>query len=118
MNCHNRMDHIGFGLEKFDAFGKYREVEKEHEECVIDGAGDTVNHGTFSGPRELGALAVESQRIEVCLVKRFAELSVGRVINEDDTAIQALINNFRLNPDFKNFLIEFVMSDGFRHRYE
>ena len=48
--CHSRMDPIGFGLENFDAVGRWRQ---EVAGIPVDSSGVLVNGDKFSGPAEL-----------------------------------------------------------------
>ncbi|EMI18892.1 secreted protein containing DUF1588 [Rhodopirellula maiorica SM1] len=52
-SCHNRMDPLGFGLENFDALGRWRTMDGE---SPIDASGRLPSGQTFSGPAELKSL--------------------------------------------------------------
>lgn len=49
-SCHALMDPIGFGLENFDAIGRWRESENGHR---IDPSGTLADGRAFTGPAEL-----------------------------------------------------------------
>ena len=49
-SCHALMDPLGFGLENFDALGRWRESENGHP---IDPAGTLADGQAFAGPAEL-----------------------------------------------------------------
>lgn len=53
-NCHSVFDPIGFGLENFDAIGRWR----EHDDSggAIDGAGQLPGGKRFASPKELKTL--------------------------------------------------------------
>ncbi|MEO6752587.1 MAG: DUF1592 domain-containing protein [Chthoniobacteraceae bacterium] len=53
-NCHKLLDPIGFGLENFDAIGRWR----DHDETggAIDAAGELPGGKRFASPRELKAI--------------------------------------------------------------
>jgi hypothetical protein len=53
-NCHRILDPIGFGLENFDAIGRWR-VHGDNGE-PIDASGELPDGSRFSGPRELKAM--------------------------------------------------------------
>ena len=53
-NCHGLLDPIGFGLENFDAIGRYREQDDNGE--PIDAAGELPGGLSFSSPQELKAM--------------------------------------------------------------
>jgi mono/diheme cytochrome c family protein len=53
-NCHNLLDPIGFGLENFDAIGRWR--VKDDTGGPIDAAGELPGGKRFSTPKELKAI--------------------------------------------------------------
>jgi hypothetical protein len=56
-NCHKILDPIGFGLENFDAIGRWR--DKDDAGGAIDAAGELPGGKRFSAPRELKAILAE-----------------------------------------------------------
>jgi hypothetical protein len=53
-NCHRLLDPIGFGLENFDAIGRWRDHDDNGE--PIDASGELPGGIRFSGPQELKAM--------------------------------------------------------------
>ncbi len=53
-NCHKILDPIGFGLENFDAIGRWR--DKDESGGAIDAVGELPGGKHFSSPQELKAL--------------------------------------------------------------
>ncbi len=53
-NCHKILDPIGFGLENFDAIGRWR--DKDESGGPIDAVGELPGGKHFSSPKELKAL--------------------------------------------------------------
>jgi mono/diheme cytochrome c family protein len=53
-NCHKILDPIGFGLENFDAIGRWR--DQDDTGGAIDAAGELPGQKRFSSPRELKAI--------------------------------------------------------------
>jgi len=53
-NCHKILDPIGFGLENFDAIGRWR--DKDDSGGPIDAAGELPGGKRFSTPKELKAI--------------------------------------------------------------
>ena len=53
-NCHKILDPIGFGLENFDAIGRWR--DKDDSGGPIDAAGELPGGKRFSSPKELKAI--------------------------------------------------------------
>ncbi len=53
-NCHKILDPIGFGLENFDAIGRWREQDAQGQ--PIDAAGELPGGESFSGPKDLKSI--------------------------------------------------------------
>jgi len=74
--CHSQMDPVGFGLEGFDAIGRFRTVEHG---LPVDDSGfltDADVVGRFRGPAQLAELVSRSEDARTCFVAqvmRFAE---------------------------------------------
>jgi hypothetical protein len=120
--CHMLMDPIGFGLENYDASGAFRETDIDRPDCVIDGQGEFAGVGTFSGPAELGALAVESGAVEACVARQLYRFAVGRTeLDEHDDAFLARLVEDASTEDGMHMLpwiTQYVSSEAFRHRRE
>jgi mono/diheme cytochrome c family protein len=58
-NCHKILDPIGFGLENFDAIGRWR--DQDDTGGAIDAAGELPGQNRFSSPRELKAIIAARQ---------------------------------------------------------
>jgi len=58
-NCHRILDPIGFGLENFDAIGRWRDVEETGG--AIDATGELPDGKRFSTPKELKAIIAARQ---------------------------------------------------------
>lgn len=56
-SCHKILDPIGFGLENFDAIGRWR--EQDDTGGAIDAAGELPGGKSFTTPRELKAIIAE-----------------------------------------------------------
>ena len=75
-NCHKVLDPIGFGLENFDAIGRWR--EKNDVGVAIDSAGRLPNGETFSNPAELkGLLAQRKAELARNLTERLLPTRLG-----------------------------------------
>ena len=116
------MDPIGFGLEQYDASGAFRSAEADRPECTIPGDGDFVGVGTFNGPAELAALAVESGLVEACVARQLYRFAVGRTeLDEHDEAFLARLVADASTEDGMHMLpwiTEYVSSEAFRYRRE
>lgn len=86
-SCHRLMDPIGFGLERYDARGVYRETEAGKS---IDESGEVVDIkgiGKFSGAVELGAKLRDSEAFHSCLAQTMFRFVTGRGVTPDDDAV-------------------------------
>jgi hypothetical protein len=127
-SCHELMDPVGFGLENYDAQGRFRQVERDlpatpedESQCVIDGQGEIVGVGSFHGPGELADLLMSAGVLTSCVATQLYRFAVGRyeLDDLDRAAIERIVQNvgegdFRLDQ----MLTGFVASDTFRYRRE
>ncbi|XXX80728.1 DUF1592 domain-containing protein [Sorangium sp. So ce134] len=79
--CHSFMDPIGFGLENYDAIGRYRTREGNLE---IDASGELPDGTAFEGAVELGAVLAKDPRIPRCVTKKFMTFAAGRLLASAD----------------------------------
>jgi hypothetical protein len=126
--CHSQMDPVGFGLENFDAQGRYRTNELDNpdtpddeSQCVISGEGDLLGIGAFSGPAELGALAIDAGLLDACVVTQLYRYAIGRT--ELDELDQAFIDQVVTSVgageyQFEDVMLEFVGTQAFGYRRE
>jgi hypothetical protein len=118
--CHQQMDPIGFGLERYDIAGRYRQTDDGHPECAIAGKGELVGYGTFEGPAELGKLLVDATPMDACIVRQLAQFAFGRRPNAAEAAlIEALRDRFENGGyAFDELLLSFVDDESFAFRRE
>ena len=100
--------------------GRFREHDEGLPECAIDGQGEVVGYGTFSGPGELGALLVAEGLLEPCIVKQLFQFAIGRAPVQDEApALAALAAAFTDHDrDFAELLVSLVQSEAFALRKE
>jgi hypothetical protein len=112
--CHGLFDPIGFGLENYDGYGRWR----THENGIaIDASGMTDLLGQpFDGPGGLAQLLAGSRKVSSCLVRQWFRFAMGRAALDGDTCTleQQLEPQFeaggrRLRP----LLLAIVTSDAF-----
>ncbi|HEY0705617.1 MAG TPA: DUF1588 domain-containing protein, partial [Polyangia bacterium] len=112
--CHTLMDGIGLALENFDAIGVYR--TKEPNGLNIDPSGD-VDGVKFAGPKELGGLFAQDDKVRDCVTRRLFRYATGRHEHNADYEnfyIGQLTNSFKSGGNrFKGMLTSLVTSDGF-----
>lgn len=115
--CHNRMDPIGFGLENFDAIGRWRDQDASQP---IDSNGKLPSGETFSGPAELKQVVLKQQwEFKKHFVRKVVGFAFGRELNSfDDCVIEDSLKNLGEHENRSLALIEtIVTSFPFRHRF-
>ena len=92
-NCHKVLDPIGFGLENFDAIGRWR--EKNAEGLAIDSAGKLPNGQNFSSPAELKDLIAQREKdLARNLTERLMAYALGRPLGGyDEIVIDRILAN-------------------------
>lgn len=113
-SCHRTMDAIGFGLENFDAIGRWRDHENGQP---IDAAGDLPSGESFSNPRELVALLLKRQDdFARHLTSRLLTYALGRGVEYTDRpAIETILERTRREEfRFHDLIREVVLSPPFR----
>ncbi|MFC5051845.1 DUF1592 domain-containing protein [Rubritalea spongiae] len=102
-SCHSRIDPIGFGMENFDAIGRFRTREKiGKSELDIEAGGTLVSGITFNGIDELKTLLkTQRHRLAREFIESMASYGIGRDMEfSDDTAIHELTVKC-LDDDFR-----------------
>ncbi len=105
--CHSMIDPIGYGFEKFDAIGQYRDKlvltflplpgregkgpKPTSAEVALDTRGTLTGTpgADFSNPKQLGQLLAANPRCQDCVAKQLFRYAIGRQEKSDD---EALIN--------------------------
>ncbi len=118
--CHKLMDGIGFGLEAFDAAGRFRENEFNRPDCKISGQGEYVGVGNFTGPAGLASLLLKDEAaLSQCMLEGLYGYTVGRTAFSDaDTRnVEALALRFSKGAhNMRQLLIDWVSDETFRFR--
>jgi hypothetical protein len=114
--CHRRMDPLGFGLENFDAVGKWRTRDGSFP---VDASGTLPDGRAFSGPAELtGILAGEREAFAKALTSKMLTYALGRGLEPYDRRTVRMIA--RKLPDhdyrFSGLVLEIVNSLPFQMR--
>jgi len=119
VGCHQLMDPVGFGLERFDQLGRYRTVEPDYRECEIAGTGEIVEQGAFSGPGELAELLIESGTLTPCAERQLYRFAMGRheLDATDDRFLAQLATEVGTGDILlQDLVLSIVTSEAFRYR--
>jgi hypothetical protein len=115
-SCHRRMDPLGFGLENFDAIGKWREADGKFK---VDASGSLPDGRSFDGPGELRAiLASEREAFAKALTSKMLTYALGRGLEPYDRRTVRMIARKLPEHDyrFSGLVLEIVNSLPFQMR--
>jgi hypothetical protein len=116
-NCHRILDPIGFGLENFDAIGRWR--EKDDVGVAIDSVGKLPNGKGFSTPAELkGLLAAREADLARNLTERLMAYALGRQLEGYDEIVvdQLMVKIAGDDYRVRTIITEVITSYLFTHR--
>jgi hypothetical protein len=116
-NCHQILDPIGFGLEKFDAIGRWRDRDSNGQ--PIDSTGELPGAKQFSGPADLKAI-IASRDADVArnIVEKLLAYALGRKLEGyDEIVVENLVSE--LAPQgyrMRDLINGVITSYPFTHR--
>jgi hypothetical protein len=133
--CHNLIDPIGFGLEKYDAVGARRDKFKlqffagrgggnaarrappKTIEIDIDTTGYVagIADSKFDSPMKLGAVMAASPQCQECMVKQYFRYTAGRMeTSADRPLIRKVLEDFKQSQfRFKTLIVSLVRNREF-----
>ncbi|QDT09293.1 DUF1592 domain-containing protein [Planctomycetes bacterium K23_9] len=115
--CHNRMDPLGFGLENYDALGRWRDSDAGQP---IDASGKLPAGESFSGPVQLKQILLQrSDEFEKHLATKMLGFALGRQLNKfDDCVIDDCLELLSQRHHRSSAIIDtIVTSYPFQHRF-
>jgi len=84
-SCHAKMDVLGFGLENYDAIGKWRTKDGKFP---VDAGGTLPDGRTFNGPGQLrAALLAQMPQFAQTVVEKMMIYALGRGLNRYDKIV-------------------------------
>ena len=116
-SCHARMDPLGFGLENFDAIGRWRTTQAD---APIDATGVLPGGQKFDGPRELkDVLLGRKAQFLHNFSRKLLGYALGRGLNRfDECVIDNGVKALEADGDKPGALIEkIVLSAPFQYRF-
>jgi hypothetical protein len=89
-SCHSKMDVLGFGLENYDATGKWRTQDGKFP---VDPSGAFPNGKSFAGPAEMKSLLKDNMpEFTRCLAEKMLTYALGRGVEAyDRLSVQDLV---------------------------
>ena len=119
--CHVMMDPIGFGLENYDAVGKWRDTENGAPivatGSIEQGEGTDVA-GAFEGPAALGDRLASSDAAKRCMALSWFRYTNGRSETDADACELTLVSSrFAASGyDVKELILSLTQTSAFLHR--
>jgi hypothetical protein len=116
--CHLLMDPIGFGFERYDAFGRTRATDNgvpvDTSGQLITGAGST----SFNGVSELATVLAESEEAKACLVRYWAYFAYGvSSWPQDSCTLETVMSEASQNQfSLRSVLMAIIHSPHFTRR--
>ena len=114
--CHERIDPIGFGLENFDAIGRWRETENGQP---VDATGILPGGESFNGPGELKQILLgRSEEFARMICAKTLKFALGRDLEYYDEPAVQRISEAVIRSEFSalTMISEVVSSYPFRYR--
>jgi hypothetical protein len=116
-NCHKVLDPIGFGLENFDAIGRWR--DQDDTGGAIDAAGELPGGKHFASPKELKTIiAARTGDLARNLTEKLLAYALCRQLEGyDEIVVDHLMETIaRDGYRMQTLIIEIVTSYPFTHR--
>ncbi|QGJ68534.1 Cytochrome c domain-containing protein [Planctomycetales bacterium 10988] len=116
--CHNLMDPIGFGLENYDAIGRWR---TEADKKPLDVSGVMPSGEKFEGPNDLKEIILNRKDEFIHhLCERMLGYALGRSLEDQDACtIQTIAHQWeREGYQAQTLIEEVVLSTPFRFRQQ
>lgn len=124
-SCHRYIDPVGFGFERYDPIGRWREVENG---LPIDAAGDvtdleglgTGTSAPFAALDAFGDILAQSAAAPACFAIQLRRFALGRAEGPADRcAVSALVDQFAATGgDLQTLWVDLVSAPAFRTRVE
>lgn len=98
-SCHARMDPLGFGLENYDAIGRWRTMDGSFP---VDSSGTLPDGRTFSGPAEMRAILIaQMPQFSRTLIEKMMTYALGRGLRSYDRQTVDTINRNLAAGDYR-----------------
>jgi hypothetical protein len=119
--CHEQMDPIGHGLDRYDRTGAERDLAPDDAgkpECKLTGQGALAGQGPFMGPAGLSEALISSKALEGCVASQLASFFLGREVRDPERGLFDRVGaRFAAGGRrFDQMLLDFVTLPGFGYR--
>ena len=122
LQCHRKIDPIGFGLENFNAAGKWRDIDRDaktKKNWPIDPSGQFYNGPAFKSYFDLRDLiAARSENFAEGFTEALIEYALGRPYGFTDAELAATIVKQAKAKDFaiREFIVSLAQSPQFQRK--
>ncbi len=117
-SCHRKIDPIGFGLENFDAAGKWRTTDRhKHKKWAIDASGAFYKGPKFSGYQELRHhIAKREEDFARGFSEHLIEYALGRPFGstDEDLALEVMAKAKQQHYSISSFIQALVQTEAFQ----
>jgi mono/diheme cytochrome c family protein len=113
-SCHNKMDPLGFGLENYNAIGKWRTQDGKFP---VDASGTLPNGKSFQTPDEMRALLMAAlPQFSRCLTEKMLTYALGRGLHPyDRRTVEGIERDMAADGyHFQTLIFEIVHSAPFQ----
>jgi hypothetical protein len=122
-SCHQYIDEVGFGMERFDAIGRYRTEENgqpippDGDMNDVEGLG-TGTKGAYTSLPELASIVARSEAFHGCFARQAYRFAHGAMEGDADRcALQALEGRFEASGyDVRELWVAITRLPGFAAR--
>lgn len=119
--CHMLLEPLGFGLEHYDAIGRYRTMDGN---LAVDARGELLVSdvdGPFEGGIELSERLARSAQVQHCIALQHVRLAALREFEEDDESAECLARDLLADrtPEsisLRELLVATVVDESFTQR--
>jgi hypothetical protein len=112
--CHARIDPVGFGLENYDAVGRWRTHDGE---TPIDASGTLPDGTSFNGPGDLKKwLSSKKDDFSRCFVKKMLTYALGRGLTRSDqkSVDEIVVRAGQDGYKIRNLVVSIIQSEPFQ----
>ena len=112
--CHSQIDPLGFGLQQFDWFGRWRSSDR------IDPSGQLPDGSRFRGPKELKNVIVQTRLDDLAtnVARKMLSFGLGRQLEYfDEAAVQKICDAWKKDDyRMRSLVKQIVISYPFQYK--